>query len=116
MSRIKPHWLASTLEQIGSAASFALRVITDAFRAPFELNYILEEIADQGCRSLPLIAASGLALGLVMTLHTRNVLIRFGAGALIPEVQSLSFFVEIGPPVAAPLLAPPAGPAPAAPP
>jgi phospholipid/cholesterol/gamma-HCH transport system permease protein len=105
MSKKRTNWLSRKLERIGSAASFALRVVTDAFRAPFELNYILEEIADQGCRSLPLIAASGLALGLVMTLHTRNVLIRFGAGALIPEVQSLSFFVETGPLVAALLLA-----------
>jgi len=105
MSRIKPDWLAGSLEQIGSAASFSLRVITDAFRAPFEMNYVLEEIADQGCRSLPLIVASGLALGLVMTLHTRNELIRFGASAWIPEVQSLAFFVEIGPLVAALLFA-----------
>ena len=81
MSRIKPDWLAGSLEQIGSAASFSLRVITDAFRAPFEMNYVLEEIADQGCRSLPWIAASGLALVLVMTMHTRNELVRFGAGA-----------------------------------
>ena len=105
MSKRKRNWLSSRLELIGSAASFAMRVITDAFRAPFELNYILEEISDQGCRSLPLIAASGLALGLVMTLHTRKELIQFGAGAWIPEVQSLSFFVEIGPLVAALLLA-----------
>jgi len=105
MSKIKPDWLTSTLEQIGSAASFSLRVIADASRAPFELNRVLEEIADQGFRSLPLIAASGLALGLVMTLHTRNELIRFGAGALIPAVQSMGFFVEIGPLLAALLLA-----------
>ena len=105
MAKIRTDWLAGSLEQIGNAASFSLRVIADTFRAPFEMNYVLEEIADQGCRSLPLIAASGLALGLVMTLHTRNELIRFGAGAWIPEVQSLSFFIEIGPLVAALLLA-----------
>jgi hypothetical protein len=105
MSKIKRSRLANSLEQIGSVASFSLVVITDAFRAPFEMNYVLEEIADQGCRSLPLIAASGMALGLVMTLHTRYELIRFGASAWIPEVQRLSFFVEIGPLAAALLLA-----------
>jgi phospholipid/cholesterol/gamma-HCH transport system permease protein len=105
MSKVKPCWFVRSLGKIGSAAAFSLRVIVDAFRAPFELNYVLEEIADQGCRSLPLIAASGLALGLVMTLHTRNELVRFGASAWIPEVQSLAFFVEIGPLVAALLLA-----------
>jgi phospholipid/cholesterol/gamma-HCH transport system permease protein len=32
-----------------------------------------------------------------MTLHTRSTLIMFGAAAMIPRLQSLSFFVEIGP-------------------
>ena len=53
------------------------------------------ELTDQGWRSLPRIVASGLALGLVMTLHTRTELIKFGAGAWIPEIQCLSFFVEL---------------------
>src|ERR1041384_3295954 len=93
--------LTKSLEQIGRGAAFALRVIRDAFRAPFELPYVLEELADQGWRSLPLIVSSGLALGMVMTLHTRTQLIKFGASAWIPEVQCLSFFIEIGPLVAA---------------
>ncbi len=105
MSQSKANWLTATLEPIGSGASFALRVIADAFRPPFEFNYLIEEMTDQGWRSLPLIISSGLALGLVMTLHTRNELIRFGASAWIPQVQSLAFFIEIGPLLAALLLA-----------
>ncbi len=58
-----------------------------------------------GVRSLPLVASSGLALGVVMTLHTRSTLIMFGASAMIPELQSLAFFVEIGPLVAGLLVA-----------
>jgi len=54
---------------------------------------------------LPLIVSSGLALGLVMTLHTRTELMKFGASAWIPSLQSLSFFVEIGPLLAALLVA-----------
>jgi len=66
---------------------------------------MLEELADQGWGSLPLIFSSGIALGLVMTLHTRNELIKFGASAWIPGVQCVSFFIEIGPLVAALLIA-----------
>ncbi len=40
-----------------------------------------------------------------MTFHTRSTLVMFGAGALIPTVQALAFFLEIGPLVAALLLA-----------
>jgi phospholipid/cholesterol/gamma-HCH transport system permease protein len=40
-----------------------------------------------------------------MTLHTRTTLVAFGAEAVIPSVQAIAFFVEIGPLVAALLLA-----------
>src|SRR5208282_5813250 len=105
MSRKRTNALTTGPERIGRGAAFALRAIRDAFRAPFELAYVVQELADQGWQSLPLIVSSGLALGMVMTLHTRKELIQFGAGAWIPEVQSLSFFVEIGPLVTALLVA-----------
>jgi ABC-type transport system involved in resistance to organic solvents, permease component len=105
MSRKRTNTLTSGLERIGRAGAFAIRVIRDAFRAPFELAYVVQELADQGWQSLPLIVSSGLALGMVMTLHTRTQLIKFGASAWIPEVQCLSFFIEVGPLVAALLIA-----------
>ena len=81
MPQKKTNAFVKSLEAIGSAALFAIRLLTDAFRAPFELAFIRQEIADQGWRSLPLIISSGIALGFVMTLHTRTELIRFGASA-----------------------------------
>jgi phospholipid/cholesterol/gamma-HCH transport system permease protein len=51
------------------------------------------------------VVASGFALGTVMTFHTRSTLATFGAAAMIPTVQSLAFFIEIGPLVAGLLLA-----------
>jgi phospholipid/cholesterol/gamma-HCH transport system permease protein len=105
MPQKKTNAFVKSLEAIGSAALFAIRLLRDAFRAPFEMAFIWQEIADQGWRSLPLIISSGIALGFVMTLHTRKELIRFGASAWIPTIQSLSFFVEIGPLLAALLIA-----------
>jgi phospholipid/cholesterol/gamma-HCH transport system permease protein len=58
---------------------------------------IWSQIEEIGTRSFSLVAASGFALGVVMTLHTRSTLVMFGAGAMIPRLQSLAFFVEIGP-------------------
>ncbi len=40
-----------------------------------------------------------------MTIHTRSTMVMFGAGAMIPSVQAIAFFIEIGPLVAALLLA-----------
>jgi phospholipid/cholesterol/gamma-HCH transport system permease protein len=65
----------------------------------------VRQMAEIGSKSLPLVVASGFALGTVMTLHTRTTLVMFGAAAIIPTVQALAFFVEIGPLVAGLLLA-----------
>jgi phospholipid/cholesterol/gamma-HCH transport system permease protein len=97
--------LFKLIEFIGKISLFALRVIIDAFRIPFEASQIVRQTNEIGSKSLPLVVAAGFALGTVMTLHTRSTLVTFGAGAMIPTVQALAFFVEIGPLVAGLLLA-----------
>jgi phospholipid/cholesterol/gamma-HCH transport system permease protein len=97
--------LFKLVEFVGKVASFGCRVIVDGLRLPFEGGQILNQIIEVGSKSLPLIVPAGFALGTVMTFHTRSTLLTFGAGAMIPTVQSLAFFVEIGPLVAGLLLA-----------
>jgi phospholipid/cholesterol/gamma-HCH transport system permease protein len=97
--------LFKPIEFIGKVSVFALRVLHDAFRAPFEGAQISRQLAAVGYESLPLVIASGFALGTVMTLHTRSTLVTFGAGSMIPTVQALAFFVEIGPLVSGLLVA-----------
>lgn len=101
----KGPYLIKLIEFIGDVSRFAFRVMVDLFRSPFEGAQILRQIAEAGYRSLPLIVASGFALGTVMTLHTRSTLVTFGAASMIPTVQALAFFLEIGPLVAGLLLA-----------
>jgi phospholipid/cholesterol/gamma-HCH transport system permease protein len=84
-------------EIAGDVSLFGLRAVTDSIRRPFEGDQIRRQLAEIGSRSLPLIAASGFALGAVLTLHTRSSLVTFGATAWIPTVQALGFFLEIGP-------------------
>jgi phospholipid/cholesterol/gamma-HCH transport system permease protein len=93
------------LDFTGELGLFASLAARRAFLRPFEFRMILSQIEQIGWNSLALIAASGLAVGMVLTLHTRNSLIRFGAEAMIPSVQSLAFFNEIGPLIAALLVA-----------
>ena len=81
----------------GEISLFGLRAVIDAFRRPFEVAEIRRQLAEVGSKSLPLIVASGFALGAVLTLHTRGTLVTFGATEWIPTVQALAFFVEIGP-------------------
>ena len=93
------------LETTGELGLFTWLAIRRAFIPPFEWRMILSQIDEVGWKSLSLILASGFAIGLVLTFHTRSSMIRFGAEAMIPAVQSLSFFVEIGPLVAGLLVA-----------
>ncbi len=90
---------------IGAVTLFGLRALRDVFRPPLEIAYFIKQIQEIGVGSLSLILASGFALGVVMTLHTRTTLVQFGAAAEIPSFQSMAFFNEIGPLVAGLLIA-----------
>ena len=85
-------------EFVGQVFLFGLRAARDVLRPPLEGQYLMRQLQDIGVGSLPLIVASGLALGVVMTLHTRSTLVQFGAEAEIPTFQSQAFFNEIGGP------------------
>lgn len=89
--------MTNALEIAGEVSAFGMRAVRDFFRAPFEGNQIGRELVEIGSKSLPLIIASGFALGAVLTMHTRSTLVTFGAAAWIPMVQALAFFIEIGP-------------------
>jgi len=101
--------LTNVLETAGKVSLFGLRAAIDAFRRPFEGAQIVRNLAEVGSKSLPLVIASGFALGAVMTLHTRSTLTMFGATAAIPTVQAFAFFLEIGPLVTGLLVAGRAG-------
>ena len=95
----------NVFEIAGQISRFGARAAINAFRRPFEGGEIVRQFAEVGWKSLPLVIASGFALGAVMTLHTRSTLVMFGAAAVIPTVQAFAFFLEIGPLVTALLMA-----------
>ena len=92
-------------EGVGRFTRFAGTVVLDVFRPPIEWEQLWQQLGQIGSRSLPLVAAAGLATGVVMSLHSRTSLVRFGAAAMVPTVQSLGFFIEIGPLLTALLVA-----------
>src|ERR1700675_103472 len=97
--------MSNVFEIAGEVSAFGFRAVTGLFRRPFEGDQIRRQLAEIGSKSLPLVIASGFALGAVLTLHTRSTLVTFGATAWIPTVQALAFFLEIGPLVTGPLVA-----------
>ena len=89
--------IKNSFEFIGNIGLFARRAALRAVAPPFEWAQILLQIEEVGWKSLPIVVPAGFALGVVLTLHTRSTLVQFGAQSMIPTVQSLAFFNELGP-------------------
>ena len=87
----------TVLEFVGSFAAFGGRAIVEAFRPPYEPGEVLRHIYQFGLRSAPLIVMSGFAIGVVLSLHTRASLERFGAEAMIPAGLAIALIRETGP-------------------
>jgi phospholipid/cholesterol/gamma-HCH transport system permease protein len=97
--------ILDSLAWVGNVAIFAARAVREAFLPPYEVGEIARHTFEIGWRSLPLIASAGLAIGVVLSMHTRASLERFGAEALIPAGLAIALIRETGPLVTALLVA-----------
>ena len=97
--------ILDSLAWVGNVTLFAARAVREAFLPPYEVGEIARHTFEIGWRSLPLIASAGLAIGVVLSMHTRASLERFGAEALIPAGLAIALIRETGPLVTALLVA-----------
>jgi phospholipid/cholesterol/gamma-HCH transport system permease protein len=93
------------LAWIGEVSLFGLRALREAVLPPYEIGEVVRHMFEIGWRSAPLIATSGLAIGVVLSMHTRASLERFGAEALIPAGLAIALIRETGPLITALLVA-----------
>jgi phospholipid/cholesterol/gamma-HCH transport system permease protein len=89
---------------VGDWSRVAGRAFREALLPPFELRETTRQLFELGARSVPLIGVSGFAVGIVLSMHTRASLERFGAEALIPAGLGIALVRETGPLVAGLLL------------
>ena len=89
--------VVSSLAAIGDVAIFAWRALRESFSPPFEFRETVRQIFELGLRSAPLIAVSGMAVGVVLSMHTRASLERFGAESMIPAGLAIALVRETGP-------------------
>jgi len=87
----------SLLEFTGAMATFGGRALVEAARPPYEPGEVIRHIYSFGYRSAPLVATAGLAIGVVLSMHTRASLERFGAEAMIPAGLAIALIRETGP-------------------
>jgi phospholipid/cholesterol/gamma-HCH transport system permease protein len=83
--------------EAGLLSVFASRSIRGVFQRPLELREIVHQVFEIGWRSLPLVIMSGLAIGVVLSMHTRATMERFGAEAMIPAALAIALLSETGP-------------------
>ena len=89
--------VTSVLATVGDATLFALKAARETCVPPFEFGETSRQIYELGLRSAPLIAVSGLAVGVVLSMHTRASLERFGAESMIPAGLAMALVRETGP-------------------
>jgi len=82
---------------VGAVATFGARAVVEAARPPYEAREVLKHLYQFGYRSAPLILTAGFAIGIVLSMHTRASLERFGAEALIPAGLAIALIRETGP-------------------
>lgn len=97
--------LADFLAGIGDMASFTSSIFSNFLRHGVNFQEFSKQCYRVGNKSLPLIAATGFILGLVLTLQSGPTLAKFGAESLLPGMVSLSILREIGPVIVALIVA-----------
>src|SRR5262245_38815944 len=76
---------------------FCIRLFRAAWKPPYEFGELIRQCDAVGAKSLPLVALAGAATGVVISLETRDSLIRFGAKSMLPAVIIFSIIRESGP-------------------
>ena len=90
-------FVVTQLASAGDVSLFAFKALRELFLPPFEFRETIRQLFELGFRSAPLIAVSGVAVGVVLSMHTRASLERFGAESMIPAGLALALVRETGP-------------------
>jgi phospholipid/cholesterol/gamma-HCH transport system permease protein len=85
------------IEWFGELGLFWVRLIKAAVTPPYEWRELLRQCDSVGAQSLPLVALAGAATGIVLSLETRDSLVRFGAKSFLPAIIVFSMIKESGP-------------------
>jgi phospholipid/cholesterol/gamma-HCH transport system permease protein len=90
-------FLVKFFEWFGEFGGFCARLARTGFAPPYEREEFVCQLDEVGARSLLLVALAGAATGVVLSLETRDSLLRFGAKPLLPAVIVISIIKESGP-------------------
>ena len=80
---------------------FVIKIIKNTFSKEFEFKEFIKQCYQIGNKSFALISVTGTIIGLVLTIQSRPVLIKFGAVNMLPNMVAISLIREMGPVITA---------------
>jgi phospholipid/cholesterol/gamma-HCH transport system permease protein len=89
--------IRSFFEWFGELGLLSGRAARAAITPPFEIRELIRQIDSVGPQSAALVAVAGAAIGVVLSLETRNSLTSFGVESSLPAIITLSVIRETGP-------------------
>jgi phospholipid/cholesterol/gamma-HCH transport system permease protein len=92
-----PGLIVAFLDWFGEFGIFFWRVLRSGVTPPYEFAEFFRQLDEVGSKSLPLVAAAGGAIGVVLALEARSSLVRFGAKSLLPATVVFAVVTEMGP-------------------
>ena len=95
--RIARGVVVSAVEWFGELGMFCAQLFRALLAPPYEFRELIRQFDAVGSKSFPLVALAGAATGVVLSLQTRDSLIRFGAKGLLPAVIVFTIIKESGP-------------------
>jgi len=101
VGRVFIRFLAAT----GRLTHFTLVALSHCVRPPFYLRLILRQMIDIGYYSLPVVGLTAIFTGMVLALQTHTGFSRFAAQGAVATVVLLSMTRELGPVIAALMVA-----------
>ena len=93
-------YILGLIESLGEILIFLYKSLTASFSRPVNFKLVLEQIDEIGFKSIPIVIASAMAIGMVMVVQLAWGFVNFGAKGLVGPLVSLSFVRELGPVVA----------------
>lgn len=88
-------------ETIGGLTEFTILFFRNVFKPPYEIDQIRKHMDVLGIQTFPIVSLTGFIIGLVITMQTQPVLVRFGAEAFLPGSVGISIVRELGPVITA---------------
>ena len=84
-------------EWFGELGIFSWKVLKAGLTPPYEWRELIRQLDEVGSKSLPLVAAAGAAIGVVISMEARYSLSRFGAKSMFPTTLVYSVIQVMGP-------------------